>query len=252
MGAFATLSRWRWRGFVGWIPDPRDPRDKSIDVLGLATDIAPEHSLDRGFAPKDQSRSNSCTGQGAATALRLAYLAQGIDCPDLSALFPYYTGRREHQTRVTDDGTFIRATVKSIARFGICAEHRWPFALSRVNRQPGWSAFRAAHDYRGLRGYYRIPKGDTMAVRRAIHADRPVIAGWEVNRAFTLRTGPEVIDTLIGPFIGGHCMTIAAYHRDDTFTLLNSWGAWRQNGRQRVTEGFIAKGIDLWALDIRP
>lgn len=247
------FQRWRWRGFWGCHPDPLDRRDRLIGELGLAPDIAPEASIDRHFAPKNQARSQSCCGQGLAAGLRLAYLAQGIDCPELSALFPYYTGRREYTTRVRDVGTYIRAVVKATVRFGVPPELRWAFAMTRVNRQPVWSAFRAAHDFRGLRGYYRIPKGDTDSVRRAIHAKCPVIAGWSVDEAFTKVTGPNVIGPCRGTIVGGHCMAIVSYHRDRTFTLLNSWGAnWRNGGRQRVTDDFVAEGSDLWALDTRP
>jgi hypothetical protein len=233
--------------------DKPDSRDKLIRLATLDDAIPSAATVDRGQPPEDQDGTGSCVGQSVTSAIWLAYMANGIDCPDLSALFAYYNGRRYHQTTVTDNGTGIRYVIKGSVRFGATTEDAWPFKPAAVNRKPGWNAYRLGHDRRGVRGYYRIPRGDLNAVRRAIANKLPVVAWWVVDKAFTSRTGPSVI----GPCdeskrAGNHCMVIPSYYEKGEFGLLNSWGAWRHNGRQRVTAEFVARGRDLWAIDVRP
>jgi hypothetical protein len=169
-------------------------------------------------------------------------------------LFPYYNARRYHQRSVSDNGTGVRYTIKAAKRFGLTLESVWPMRPAYVNRKPGWNAYRMAHDRHGVRGYYRIPRGDVDSVRRAIASGWPVVAWWVIDQAFKSSKGP----TVIGPCdltkrAGNHCMLIPSYYDNGDLGLLNSWGAgWRHNGRQRVTEAFVAEGRDLWAIDVQP
>lgn len=240
---------------LGCRPDPEDARDRELgQLLGVLASSPPPASASVAHplvVPRDQGPTQSCTGQAVAQAVRLAYLAQGVECPDLSALAPYWWGRSEWGGERVDDGSHLRTTIRAVQRFGCPSEEAWPFAAARVQRSPGWAATRDAYDRRGVRGYYRIVSGDVDGVRRAIAAGLPVVGGWRVDRPFTRSEGPLVIDAPQESTIGGHAVVLEDYEPDGTFGLLNSWGtSWRNGGRARVTETFVSLGQDLWAIDV--
>ncbi len=250
----ARLAFYRRHKYFGALPDAPDIRDQPLAAIGvrLVSDIPTAASVDQDQPPKNQDGTGSCCGQSIASGVWMAYQALGIKIPELAALFPYFLARCYEGQPVVDDGTSIRNTLKAGARFGFARESDHPMIPSRVNRKPTWTAFRGGYDFRGLRGYYRIPSGDVHGWRRAIASGFPVLAWWKIDKAFKRWSGPEVIGPCdLTQFAGNHAMVVPTYTRDGNFDLLNSWGRWRRNGRQRVTEEFIEQARDSWALDVR-
>lgn len=234
-------------------PDSPDSRDRLITAAPLSKVVPRAATVDRGQPPKHQDGTGSCCGQGVATGVELAYLALDVKCPELSALFPYYNARRYHQRRVTDNGTGVRHAIKAAKCFGLTPEKQWPMRPAYVNRKPSWRSYQLAHDRHGVRGYYRIPRGDLESVRRAIANGWPVVAWWAIDRAFKSTRGPSVIGPCdLTQRAGNHCMLVPSYYDNGDFGLLNSWGRnWRHNGRQRVNGEFVTQGRDLWAIDVQ-
>lgn len=240
---------------MGYRPDQRDDRDHMLRLQapGLPPRAPQKASvLTARYAIKDQGGTASCVGQALANAVRLGYLVGNeSQCPDLSALFAYFNGRKESgDDVVVDSGTYLRESVKAIQKFGLAPELAWPFSAWNVNKQPSWNSYRTAHDYRGLRAYYRISSGDVDGVRAAIASKRPVVAGWMVSRSFVEHTGNGVIGPQLEPFLGGHALLIGAYDGPH-FTIVNSWGeAWGKRGLATVDEGFVRQARDIWAIDV--
>lgn len=240
---------------LGYKRDPHDARDRELGVLLAAVGAAPlpkSADLSRSEVhAKDQGNTSSCTGQSTSQALRLAWLHAGIACPELSALFAYYCGRAENGDEHSDGGSYLRSVVKAVTRFGCADESAWPFSDGKVNTGPGHLAYRSAFDRRGVRGYYRVPAGQPNAVRQAVANGYPVVGGWDVSQSFMDWNGRDPIGRQLTGIVGGHAMPIVSYAADGTFRLLNSWGSgWGQNGYAVVTEGFVADGTDLWALEL--
>jgi hypothetical protein len=238
---------------LGCLPDPEDARDLPLAArLGAIARSAPPSSatvVHTDVRPKDQGGTNSCTGQACAQGLRLSYLAAGLACPDLSALDPYYRSRAEWGGQRVDEGSYLRTTVKAVQHAGCSTEDAWPFSAQVVNRRPSWAAARSAFDRRGLRGYYRCFSPDD--VRRAIAARYAVIGGWDVDEAFLDHGGRGVIEPPRGEIVGAHAVVIPDFAADGTFGLLNSWGPfWGRDGWARVSEEWIARGRDVWALAV--
>jgi len=242
-------------------PDKPDTRDYHVDGLllslnKLSVEIEPLAGsvYDPRIQVKDQKSSGSCTGQSAANGLREAYLAQGLDCPDLSALFAYYGGRELEGTANSDDGAFLRDIIKTFQQVGECPESAWPFNEKKVLVAPSWSAYRAAIARRGTRKYYRIPTkvaSTVPNVKKLLAAKIPVIGGWAVDQSIMDENRVEPQDVCSGPSLGGHAMLIEGFNLD-TFDMLNSWGkSYRQGGRFKATRKFIQSATDLWAVDVR-
>jgi len=237
----------------GYKKDLADARDSWLSArLGAPLRLPPSASVrDSRVSPKDQSSTSSCTGQSTSQALRLAYLKEGIACPDLSALFPYYLGRSIEGAEGSDGGAYIRDVIKAIMKWGEAAESAWPFNLSAVNKHPNVKAYRSAYDRRGAKKYHRIPSGDANGIRQALAAGYPVVAGWQVSQSFEDYDGTGVIPAQEAPFLGGHAICLTGYSADGTFELLNSWGTgWGKGGYAIVSEAFVQQATDVWALEV--
>lgn len=239
---------------LGYVPDPPDSRDLELDVLGLAGSGLPvAHSLLSHCGPVlDQGGTNSCVAQSIAQAIRTEQRADGDDDAQLiSRLALYFDARAQHGAELRDAGTYIRAAFKALARLGAPPEAAWPWNVRRINRSPSFSARWAAHDFRGVRGYYRIyDRGaDRLhAIRSAIASNRPVVAGWAIDADFTRDAGPHVIGAQ-GKTVGRHAMALVGYDGDQ-FELVNSWGTgWRNGGFARVTSEFVLASEDVWVVD---
>ena len=240
-------------------PDKPDDRDFHVDELLLklgapAVDPTSGSCFDKRILVKDQKSTGSCAGQSAANGLREAYLAQGIDCPDLSALFAYYGGRGQEGPVTGDDGATLRDIIKAFQQVGECPESAWPFDEKKVNTAPSWSAYRAAIARRGTRKYYRIPLGLSTTkskIKQVLAAKIPIVGGWQVSDEIQDENKTSPQEACKPPYEGGHAMLIEGFNLE-LVDVLNSWGTgYRLGGRFKATWGFTLAANDLWALDVR-
>lgn len=243
----------------GYLKDPEDTRDRPLRALlgDLAESPPPLFASveDPRVLPKDQGQTGSCTGQAWSQALRLAYLRAGRECPELSALFAYYSNRAEFEGQGQDEGAYLRTGAAATMKFGCAAETAWPFSEARVNLEPGWTAFRSAHDRRGVRSYHRVDLSRPDDVRRAIASGRPVVAGFDVDDAFMDFDGVGVITAPDrNRLLGGHALCITSYAADGTFRFINSWGGgpggWGVFGFGIADEAWLMAGTDAWVVDV--
>jgi hypothetical protein len=253
MSVFRYIGSLLRRRKYGYRVDPLDQRDRFFRELGAPEAVGYPESASLLKTPlliKDQSRTSSCPGQALAQGVRIAYsVGNTAPCPDLSALFIYYNARQEDARGMADDGCTLRGAIKSVQKFGVCPESKWPMSLLKVNKMPKWAAYRGAHDRRGLRGYYRIDPNDIAAVKAAIASKRPVLGGWQVNERFLQYTG-GVMTALAPPFLGGHALVLMAY-TPTYFRFINSYGTlYGEGGYGDVDQSFVRQAQDLWAIDV--
>lgn len=237
---------------LGYLVDAQDPRDLMLSVrLQAGGSIPSSLSLyDARQRVRHQGEVSWCVGFAGTSAVRLGYLAAGVDCPELSPCF-LYRGCRNVDGTNEDAGTYIRSAMRVAMKLGLAAEMAWPTTPERMNEALGLAAAHAAHDRFGTRGYYRVASGDTDGIRLALASGFPVVAGWTVDRAFMRWDGAHPIPADLGAPEGGHAMAIVGYRADGTFDLLNSWGTeWGQGGFGWASEGFAARARDVWAIDL--
>lgn len=241
---------------TGYIHAPHAERVSPIEALLGASSVLPPSATVRSalVSAKDQSSTDSCLGQSAAQAMRTSYLAQGKECPDLSALFPYKLGRASIGIGNADGGMTFGALTTAVERFGICTEEAWPFSVLKVNLTPSALAFHDGYDRKGVRGYYSIDALDTDGVRRSIAKNFAVVGAFPVDGYFGINSGETLID---GPpatgsgIIGNHALVIEDYQADGTFGLLNHYGVqWRMNGRCRFTTAYMKRSLGFLVFDL--
>lgn len=241
----------RRRG-TGYLSDPADHRDRDFDGLGLSRAQLPGVSLrPHVLSVLDQGPTNSCVAQSVAQALRIQSSVNGSPEALRSRSAIYWNSRAYHGATRRDRGTHIRHAIKALQKFGAPSEGVWPFVPNQVNKRPPPAAYQNGFDARGVRGYYRIfdaGEAKLLAVKAALAAGRPVVAGWMIDRAFMDDDGPSIITPPVGPIVGGHAMVIIGY-TGDFFEIVNSWGGWRDGGFARFTSEFVARAIDVWAID---
>lgn len=239
----------------GYVHAPLPDSVKPLATLIGASSVLPSSATVRSalVGPKWQSATDSCLGMSGAQAYRLSSLARGIDCPDLSGLFPYKLGRASMGIEDEDNGMSFEGLMTAVERFGLAAEAAWPFNLMRVNARISGSALHDGYDRRGVRGYYSIDRADVDGVRRALASKICVIGAWAVDKMFELDSGPELIDTPDRDIAGNHAMPIEDYAPDGTFGLLNHYDtSWRSGGRCRFTEAYTRSSLGFMAFDVGP
>jgi hypothetical protein len=257
---------------LGCVPDKRDGRDRLFCAHPARLAPVPEFaSVDvASIAPKDQGRTSSCVGNAWAQALRLAYLAAGMPCPDLSAL-AIYRGARNLDGTTGDEGTQLRSGAQAIQLDGACSEDAWPFDGAAVDAQLPFAALRDAADRMGLRGYHRITDGSIDEMLVALAAGFPLAGGWTVSEDFVRADGRELFGPQLGLTpAGGHAMAVvrvgpsdyiesvvpgfkADQHYPKLGVLLGSWGSsYGYNGRIVVRPELLAEVTDCWAAQVAP
>lgn len=250
------LGRILGRRGTGYLPDLTDVRDKSFDLLGLpATNLPITVSLaPPGLVPFDQGATNSCVGQAVSQAVRLRMSRRLGYLPEpLSRRAIYWNARAYHGATKRDEGTHIRFAIRALQRYGAPPESVWPFEGGAINRKPSLASYQLGHDFGGVRGYYRIQESGErklLAIKAAIAAGYPVVAGWFVDRAFLRNDGPHLIGAQrADDIVGGHAMVLTGY-AGDSYDVTNSWGtSWRAGGFATFRSELVLEAIDVWAID---
>lgn len=241
----------RGRGYLTDRADPRDTPFRTLsNALGLSTP-ALTSNWEEFVQIQDQGATNSCVGYSWAQALFVQMAVDGWAerfFPSAHAIYGWaraYTGMQRQ-----DLGTYIRDGARALQQFGFPPETAWPSRGRTVNVAPNITAFRAAFDRRKMAGYYRIPRGDTDAIRLALTAGKPVVFGLQLRASF-IDGREEVIDRDQGAEKGGHAMTIVGHARD-RFRVVSSWGStWRDGGVCWIADRRIREEAqDLWVCDL--
>jgi C1A family cysteine protease len=171
----------------------------------------------------------------------------------LSRLFIYYNTRAEYGDIEKDNGMFIRDGLKSLAKFGVCAELLWPYDVEKFNSRPTDECYEDAKKriiikYEKLISIYYITE--------VLNRNKPVVFGMEIYDGFMDLN--ESISTVNIPSrkeksLGGHAMCMVGYDlKKRLFLAKNSFGtSWGDNGYCWIPFDYIKQeGYDIWTFDI--
>lgn len=241
---------------LGYRPGVTAAHPPDFAKLGLPARELPEHFSLREYVPLvlDQGPTNSCVAQAIVQAMRIQHAFRDEPAPLYSSLFVYFNGRARTGDERFDDGSYIAANFDGIYKHGLSAEQYWPFNSWKVNRRPAVNAYRMAADGAHVKGWYRIyddADGLLLAMKAAVFAGRPVVAGWRVNKAFLENRGPEIVESPSGPMAGGHALVVTGWDGDN-IEVLSSWSSqWRNGGYVLLTPDYAARCTEATVLDLR-
>jgi len=251
------------------LPDHRDFTLRHEAVLAATARLAaadgerPEQVDWRDYCPPVEDQQELATGSVHACIGMLQYFerrAHGrLIAP--SRLFAYKNARRLLQW-VGDSGTTLRATLKSVRRFGLPPEEHWPYVAENLELEPGAFAYSFAQESSTLT-YLRIDARNTSGRAVLDSACALLAAGFCFVLGFP--TNSSINASALVPYPtsldatrGGHAVLAVGYDdrlrvRSDKGALLirNSWGtSWGDGGYGWLPYTFVRDGLaaDLWTV----
>ena len=236
------------------IPDQRDLicRFSKLDNIKSSVDLR------KWCSPiEDQLTLGSCVGQAIVGAYELMlnkfYPYKFVD---LSRLFVYYNARLIDGPEYIDEdvGTYIRSGIKSVKKWGVCAEDIWPYLIENFDDAPTIKSYEDA-EQRVIKKYYRVIGNDNII--HALNNDYPVVVSMYVYESFyDLEDSKKSVLDLpreSDKFIGGHAVTLVGYDLDKkSFLARNSFGEnWGANGYFWMPFEYTnTELLDSWIFDI--
>jgi C1A family cysteine protease len=202
----------------------------------------------------NQGHLNACSANAIAGALWWDVKREHGRGPSPSRLFIYYNERAREGVVSTNAMVSLRDGYKTVARTGVCAEHRWPYDVRRYRRRPPAVCYDEAQVHRAIH-YERLQQ--TLRHMHACLAEGcPFTVGLGVHQTFksalVKRTGVVSLpDTGRDRFLGGHAMLVVGYVDDSRhFIVRNSYGPdWGDRGYGYVPYRYLLDpdlAWDLW------
>lgn len=247
----------------GFLESPVDSKD-----LIFGRDLAPRLRLGSGDVDyedlfsnvSNQGRTESCVGNASGDGMELMNALEGLPVREVSRLQIYFNARSimtldgivNESTR--DKGTYIRAAMKAMNVFGVCAEEDWPFDPLKINTRPTVAAtFKALKNK--IHSYYRMDSSgeDLLAdFQTSVRSRHSVVFGIPVTDAFLSASGGGSIPApRPGEKPHGLHAVLAMGVIGGRIKIRNSWGTgWGGGGYALLdTEWFTGDHIhDPWVL----
>jgi C1A family cysteine protease len=203
---------------------------------------------------EDQGTLGSCTSQAVTAAYelitRIQYPGQ---VAKLSDLYVYYNSRIFYSETPVDNGAYLRDTLKSVRKFGICREDLWPYDITRFDQQPAPACYEDAQR-RTIITYELIITQDEML--EVINNGRPVVVGIKLYQDFDYLTQEDAVVSMPDDSedsTGSHAMAIVGYDLDrQQWLAQNSYGtAWGDLGYCWIPFEYMkSEAIERWCFDI--
>lgn len=240
-----------------WIPDLPDNRDFLFSELhAAATEALPESVDLRQFCSKveTQGELGSCTANASVGALEFLENKDGVAYEDLSRLFTYYNSRRLQGTIRYDSGASLRATVKSLAKYGTCSEDDWPYIPGKFRIMPTKSCYNDALNHT-VTAYAKIYSLQDM--KKCLAAGYPFVIGLALYSSFESEkvavSGIVNMPTRRESMLGGHAVLVVGYDdKSQRFIVRNSWGEdWGQRGYFTIPYKYLSNSNlagDAWTI----
>jgi hypothetical protein len=253
----------KWYGRRADLPDPRDYLFAGVHPTMAAAPLPSAVDLRAGLPPCwDQGQLGSCVGNGVAAAYAWAQRRQTHRAAFKPArLFIYYGARQIEGSITSDAGCEIRDGIKVVATLGAPHETLQRYKVEQFAKKPSAKAYADGLKHQAIQ-YARVDNdGSSREICQALAGFLPVVMGFTVFSSFegddVTKTGIVPLPEQHEPVLGGHCMLIVGYERNEadgtlTFLCRNSWGtSWGDNGHCYMPEEYLIDSqlaSDFWVI----
>jgi C1A family cysteine protease len=280
-GAGAELAASRPARNFGWLPDPPDIRDytvEHVDVAGVLAGLrvgavrAPASvDLRRYFSPVEaQLNVGSCTAQAGVGIVEYYQRRAFNKHLDGSRLFVYKATRNLLGWQ-GDTGAYLRTTMGALCMLGVAPEKHWPYAVARYDVEPPAFVYVLGQSYQA-ETFYRLdtpaiaPADLLTTIKEHLVAGLPPMFGFTVYESYHQadRDGRIPFPAATDRVVGGHAVVAVGY--DDNavvkhartgatttgaFLIRNSWGTeWGDAGYGLLPYEYVRRqlAVDWWVL----
>lgn len=269
---------------TGWLPDPPDHRDKTLDDTEIAVmvertgamrftadSIPATVDLRAWCSPvEDQGQLGACTANAGVGLLEYFQQRAFGEYLDGSRLF-LYKATRNLLGFSGDSGAFLRSAMGAMRLFGVCPEKYWPYDTDDFDTEPPAFCYSFAKEYAAVT-YYRLdpaglePDRVLENIKTQLAADLPSMFGFTVYASIrqVSDTGAIPVPAPQEATVGGHAVMTVGYDdakqvthpvtgESTTGALLirNSWGsAWGEDGYGWLPYAYVTEHLaeDFWVM----
>ena len=219
----------------GWNRDLPDLRD----VYAVSKPMQLPQLVDltfTNFFPSiwDQLELGSCVAHATLRCLVFCLGKEGLVEFMPSRLMTYYDARMVENSIASDDGCQIRDAIKTLNRYGVCAESEWPYNIAEFAVKPSAACYIDA--LKNLLLQYSRVTQSIQGLETCLAQGHPFCCGISVYESFesnaVAQSGMVPMPLSTEQFLGGHAITVVGYDsKKQLFKCANSWGtSWGQQG----------------------
>ena len=198
----------------------------------------------------NQGQLGSCTANALCAAV--GFIVKGFTG---SRLFVYYNERRMENTISDDEGAYLCDGVKTLEKYGVCAESDWPYDVEKFAIKPPEFCYINATQHLVLSS--ANVDTDLYSMKHALANGFPFVVGISIYGPFESEevglTGKVPMPQPKDESLGGHAVLVCGYN-DETqeFIVRNSWGPdWGDKGYFYLPYAYLANpswSSDMWTI----
>lgn len=181
----------------------------------------------------DQGELGSCTANALCGVFEFETVDENIDLNfKPSRLFVYYNERKIEKTITEDSGAMLSDGIKSMKKYGVCAESEYPYAVEKFTQKPSTIAYKNAKKHQIISAS-NISQ-DVTSMKLSLVNNNPFVVGISIYDSFetteVAKTGMVPIPKSTEKCLGGHAVCVCGYTKTQ-WIVRNSWGVdWGDKG----------------------
>lgn len=234
----------RKRRAMGFVPQDKDKRDYIYSETFPVLEPAEEYvDLRSGCGPiEHQGSYNSCTAFAVMGLVEFLMRKHGYIDKDynLSKMFNWYQGKSLHGWETTNQGVWLRNSLKAVYDKGFIYERNYPYTKTNAYKEPSESILKTAEVAKMLMKHtsYYLLNPTLEELKSCLKDGYPISYGMNLNKSFINSTGPITNEA---PTSGGHALQIYGFI-NDKFIIRNSWGtSWKDYGYGYAPIDYVLK-----------